>query len=205
MAVAVAAAGRPPQPPTVLNAGKTDLYRFNWNTPFQLSPHNPSIIWLGGNRLFKSYNRGDTWIASADLTKQIDRNKMTLMGVPYDRTMLSKNDGVVSYSTIISLNESPVMPGVVWVGTDDGNVQLSRDGGVTFTEVGKNIKGLPADHLYWISRIAASNFDPAVAYVAVDGHRDDDLKPYLFVTRDYGSHVDEHRRESSSVGQHPGR
>ena len=85
----------------MLNAGKTDLYRFNWNTPFQLSPHNPSIIWLGGNRLFKSYNRGDTWIASADLTKQIDRNKMTLMGVPDDRTMLSKNDGVVSYSTVI--------------------------------------------------------------------------------------------------------
>ena len=79
-------------------------------------------------------------------------------------------------------------------------MQLSRDGGVTFTEVGKNIKGLPADHLYWISRIAASNFDPAVAYVAVDGHRDDDLKPYLFVTRDYGMHVDEHRREPSGVG-----
>ena len=116
------------------------------------------------------------------------------MGVPGDRTMLSKNDGVVSYSTIISLNESPVMPGVVWVGTDDGNVQVSRDGGVTFTEVGKNIQGLPANHLYWISRIAASHFDPAVAYVAVDGHRNDDLKPYLFVTRDYGKHVDEHRR-----------
>ena len=178
--------GGPPPPPTVLNAGPTDVYRFNWNTPFQLSPHNPSIIWLGGNRLFKSYNRGDTWVASADLTKEIDRNKVTLMGVPYDRTMLSKNDGVVSYSTIISLNESPVMPGVVWVGTDDGNVQLSRDGGVTFTEVGKNITGLPANHLHWISRIAASHFDPAVAYVSVDGHRSDDLKPYLFVTRDYG-------------------
>ena len=108
------------------------------------------------------------------------------MGVPGDRTMLSKNDGVTSYSTIISINESPVMPGVVWVGTDDGNVQVSRDGGTTFTEVGKNIQGLPADHLYWISRIAASHFDPAVAYVAIDGHRSDDLKPYLFVTRDYG-------------------
>ena len=178
--------GGPPPPPNVLNAGPTDLYRFNWNTPFQLSPHNPSIIWLGGNRLFKSYNRGDTWVASADLTRQIDRNKVVIMGLPGDRTMLSKNDGVVSYSTIISLNESPVMPGVVWVGTDDGNVQVSHDGGVTFTEVGKNIQGLPADHQYWVSRIAASHFDPAVAYVAVDGHRSDDLKPYLFVTRDYG-------------------
>ncbi len=133
--------------PNVLNAAANDeVYRFNWNTPFQLSPHNPSIVWLGGNRLFKSYNRGDTWIASADLTKRIDRNKVPMMGVPGDRSMLSKNDGVTSYSTIISLNESPVMPGVVWVGTDDGLVQVSRDGGVTFTEVGKGIPGLPPDH-----------------------------------------------------------
>jgi photosystem II stability/assembly factor-like uncharacterized protein len=174
--------------PNVLNANtKDEVYRFNWNTPFQLSPHNPSIVWLGGNRLFKSYNRGDTWVASADLTKQFDRNTVTMMGVPGDRSMLSKNDGVTSYSTIISLNESPVMPGIVWVGTDDGLVQLSRDGGQTFTEVGKNMPGLPKDHMHWISRISASNFDPATAYVSVDGHRSDDLKPYVFVTHDYGA------------------
>jgi hypothetical protein len=173
-------------PPNVLNAGPTDAYRFNWNTPFMLSPHNPSIVWLGGNRLFKSYNRGDTWIASADLTKQIDRNTIALMGAPGDRTQLSKNDGVVAYSTIVSVSESPVMPGVVWAGTDDGNVQVSRDGGLTFTEAGKNMTGLPANHLYWISRIESSHFDPATAYVSIDGHRSDDLKPYLFVTHDYG-------------------
>ena len=173
-------------PPNVLNAGPTDAYRFNWNTPFMLSPHNPSIVWLGGNRLFKSYNRGDTWVASADLTKNIDRNTVALMGAPGDRTQLSKNDGVVSYSTIISVAESPVMPGVVWAGTDDGNVQVSRDGGLTFTEVGKGMPGLPANHLYWVSRIESSHFDPATAYVSVDGHRSDDLKPYLFVTHDYG-------------------
>ncbi len=108
------------------------------------------------------------------------------MGVPGNRTMLSKNDGVVAYSTIISLSESPVVPGVVWAGTDDGNVQVSRDGGLTFAEVGKNLPGLPANHLYWISRIDASHFDAGTAYVSVDGHRSDDLKPYLFVTRDYG-------------------
>jgi photosystem II stability/assembly factor-like uncharacterized protein len=172
--------------PNVLNAGPNDAYRFNWNTPFLLSPHNPSIVWLGGNRLFRSYNRGDTWMASADLTKNVDRNTVALMGVPGDRTQLSKNDGVVSYSTIISISESPVLPGVVWAGTDDGNVQVSRDSGVTFTEVGKAIPGLPSNHQYWISRIDASHFDPAIAYVAVDGHRNDDLKPYLFVTHDYG-------------------
>ena len=174
-------------PPNVLNADpKDEVYRFNWNTPFQLSPHNPSIVWLGGNRLFKSYNRGDTWVASADLTRRVDRNTITMMGVPGDRSMLSKNDGVTAYSTIVSLNESPVMPGVVWVGTDDGLVQVSRDGGLTFTEVGKNIPGLPKEHLYWVSRISASHFDPATAYVAIDGHRSNDLKPYVFVTRDSG-------------------
>jgi photosystem II stability/assembly factor-like uncharacterized protein len=172
--------------PNVLNAGQDDVYRFNWNTPFQLSPHNPSIIWLGGNRLFKSYNRGDTWIASADLTRNVDRNTVALMGAPGDRSQLSKNDGVTSYSTIVSISESPVIPGVVWAGTDDGNVQVSRDGGATFTEVGKGMPGLPANHQYWISRIDASHFDPGTAYVSVDGHRSDDLKPFLFVTRDYG-------------------
>ena len=172
--------------PNVLNASAGDVYRFNWNTPIMLSPHNPSIVWLGGNRLFKSYNRGDTWVASADLTKNVDRNTVALLSVPGDRTQLSKNDGVVSYSTIISLSESPVMPGVVWAGTDDGNVQVSRDSGATFTEVGKAMPGLPANHRYWISRIETSHFDPATAYVSVDGHRNDDLKPYLFVTHDYG-------------------
>jgi photosystem II stability/assembly factor-like uncharacterized protein len=170
----------------VLNATPADQYRFNWNTPFQLSPHNPSILWLGGNRLFKSYNRGDSWTASDDLTRQIDRNLISIMGVPGNRTMLSKNDGVVAYSTIVSLAESPVIPGLVWVGTDDGNVQVSRDGGMTFSEVGKNLPGLPPSHLYWISRIAASHFDPATAYISIDGHRSNDLKPYLFVTHDYG-------------------
>ena len=178
--------GRGAGPPNVVNATPGDQYRFNWNTPFMLSPHNPSIVWLGGNRLFKSYNRGDTWVASDDLTKKVDRNTVALMGVPGNETQLSKNDGVVSYSTIVSLSESPVMPGVVWAGTDDGNLQVSRDGGVTFTEVGRNLPGLPANHQYWISRIDASHVDPAVAYVAVDGHRSDDLKPYVFVTRDFG-------------------
>src|SRR5262249_803131 len=83
------------------------------------------------------------------------------------------------------------MPGIVWAGTDDGNLQVSRDDGLTFTNVAPNLPGLPAGALdgataYWISRIDASHFDAATAYVAVDGHRSDDLKPYIFVTHDYG-------------------
>ena len=104
-----------------------------------LSPHNPSIVWLGGNRLFKSLNRGDTWVASADLTKQVDQKKVSLMSVPGDRRRLSQDDGVSHYGTIVSLSESPVLPGIVWAGTDDGNVQVSKDSAATFTEVGKNM------------------------------------------------------------------
>jgi len=113
------------------------------------------------------------------------------MGAAGNSAQLSKNDGVTSYSTIIAISESPAARGVVWAGTDDGNLQVSRDNGATFTEVGKNITGLPAgaltgDNPYWISRIDASHFDAATAYVAIDGHRSDDLKPYVYVTHDYG-------------------
>jgi hypothetical protein len=136
--------------------------------------------------LFKSYNRGDTWTASEDLTKNVDRRTVAVMGVPGDKTMISKADGIVNYSTIIAVNESPVTPGLVWVGTDDGNLQVSTDGGKTFTEVGKNIAGLPANQRYWFSRIDPSHFDASTAYVSVDGHRSDDLKPYIFKTTDLG-------------------
>jgi photosystem II stability/assembly factor-like uncharacterized protein len=178
--------GRGGGPPNVVNGAPGDQYRYNWNTPFALSPHNSSVIWLGGNRLFKSYNRGDTWIASPDLTKQYDRNTHEIMGQPGNVTMLSKNDGISQYSTIITLSESPIKPGLVWVGTDDGLVHVTRDDMATFTEVGKNLPGLPAGHMYWVSRVTASAHDTGTAYVAVDGHRSSDLKPYLFVTRDFG-------------------
>lgn len=175
----------------VINAQPGEAYRFNWNTPIMLSPNDPNIFWIGGNRLFKSNDRGDTYTESADLTKNMDRCQVRVMGVPGNESQLSKNDGITSYSTIISISESPVTPGVVWAGTDDGNVQVSRDGGMHFTEVGRNIAGLPAgalagDDPYWISSIEASHFDSATAYVAVDGHRTDDLHPYIFVTHDLG-------------------
>jgi hypothetical protein len=195
---AVPQAGGRGGPPNVLNAHPGEQYRFNWNTPVVMSPHNPKIVWFGGNRLFKSYNQGDTWVASEDLTKRIDRNTVTLMGVPGNVTQLSKNDGVVSYSTIISISESPVLPGVVWAGTDDGNLQVSQDGGSTFTEVGKNLPGVPPNNQYWMSRIDASHFAADTAYVSVDGHRNDDLKPYVFVTHDFG------KTFQSIVGNLPG-
>ena len=178
--------GRGGGTPNVVNARAGDQYRYNWSTPYTQSVHNPSVIWLGGNRVFKSYNRGDTWIASPDLTKQYDRNTHTVMGQAGNTTQLSKNDGISNYSTVITVSESPIKPGITWAGTDDGNVQVTRDDMATWTEVGKNLPGLPAGHMYWVSRVVASAHDSARAYVAVDGHRSDDLKPYVYMTNDFG-------------------
>ncbi|MBO0861851.1 MAG: hypothetical protein J2P21_25845 [Chloracidobacterium sp.] len=162
-----------------------EQYRFNWDTPIALSPHNPRVIYVGANKLFKSLDRGDTWTASVDLTKQIDRSKLPIMGVEGNKPMASKNDGLSNYGNIITIAESPALPGVLWVGTDDGNVQLSRDGGSTWANVATNIKGVEGN--YQVSRVEPSHFDAATCYVAIDNHRNDDLKPYLFVTRDYGA------------------
>ena len=163
-----------------------EQYRFNWSTPILLSPHNPRVVYVGGNKLFKSLDRGDTWTATIDLTKAIDRTKLAIMDVPGDKPMTSKHDGVTAFSTITVVAESPVVPGILWVGTDDGNVQTSKDGGATWTNVTKNIPPL-VDNNYQVSRVEASHFDAATCYVTVDGHRSNDHKPYVFVTRDSGA------------------
>src|SRR4029079_6785994 len=120
----------------------TEFFRFYWNTPILLSPHNPRLVYAGGNKLFKSLDRGDTWTATIDLTKQIDRNTLPIMGVPGKDPMASKHDGYTGYGYIVTVAESPKMPGVIWVGTDDGNVQVSKDGGATWTNVAKNVPGI---------------------------------------------------------------
>ena len=163
----------------------TEQYRFYWSTPLAMSPHNPRIIYAGGDRFFKSLDRGDTWTASVDLTKKIDRNTLSIMGVSGKEPMASKNDGYANFSHLTTVAESPKLPGVLWVGTDDGNVQVSRDGGATWTNVAKNVPGI--GEMYHISRVEPSRYDAATCYLAVDGHRYDDLKPYVFVTRDYGA------------------
>ena len=159
-------------------------FRFYWNTPVLLSPHNPNIVYVGGDRLFKSMNRGDTWTYTQDLTKNIGRNDRPIMGVDGKAPMASKHDGAAAYSNIITLAESYVLPGVLWVGTNDGNVQVSRDGGNTWKNVVGNIQGVPAET--HVSRVEASHVDAGTCYVTLDGHRTDDHKPYVFVTTDYG-------------------
>jgi photosystem II stability/assembly factor-like uncharacterized protein len=169
--------------------------RFNWNTPLELSPHDASTVYYAGNRLFISTDRGTTWRMTGELTKNLNRDdretiglKGTLPGCSRARVgacILSKNDGTSAWGTGVSMGESPVVRGVLWVGTDDGHVQVSRDNGETWTEVGRNIPGGTKE--YYISRVEPSRFDPATAYVSVDGHKSDDLRPYVFVTRDFGA------------------
>jgi photosystem II stability/assembly factor-like uncharacterized protein len=159
-------------------------YRFYWNTPFMLSWHNPSTVYLGGDRLFRSNDRGTTWLASPDLTKNIGRNDRPIMGVEGKAPMASKHDGAASFSNIVTLGESPVVPGILWVGTNDGNLQVSRDGGNTWKNVIDKVPGVPKET--HVSRVEPSHFDAATCYVTLDGHRTDDMKPYVFVTRDFG-------------------
>jgi photosystem II stability/assembly factor-like uncharacterized protein len=167
-----------PAPPAGTN------YRFYWNTPFILSPHNPRTVYLGGDRLFRSYDRGDTWTASPDLTKNIGRNDRPIMGVPGTAPMASKHDGAASYSNIVTVGESPLVPGLLWVGTNDGNVQVSRDGGSSWKNVAGNVTGVPQET--HVSRVEPSRHDAGTCYATFDAHRTDDHKPYVFRTTDFG-------------------
>ena len=169
--------------------------RWNWNTSFMLSTHNPRTIYAGGNRLFTSRDRGDHWTMSPDLTKDVDRDAEKVLGIRNEvprcrqwnrgvECTPSRNDGVSMWSAIVSVAESPLVPGILWVGTDDGHIQVSQDGGATWTEVSRNLPG--GTTRYYVSRVEASHHDVATAYVSIDGHKSDDLKPYVYVTRDFG-------------------
>jgi photosystem II stability/assembly factor-like uncharacterized protein len=178
-----------PQVPNVSNAPKDIApFRFYWNAPFEISPHNPAVVYMAAQYFFKSNNRGDSWTMNTqDLTKNLPRwsADRPIMGVPGDKPMVAKHDGYSSSSLATQVRESPSKPGIIWIGTDDGNLQVSQDGGDTFTNVYGNITGAPQGYIQ-ISRIEPSHFDPATAYVALDAHREDDWAPYLYKTTDYG-------------------
>jgi photosystem II stability/assembly factor-like uncharacterized protein len=175
--------------PNVINAPpKVDPLRFYWNAPFEISPHDPAKIYMASQYFFKSTNRGDSWrMNSKDLTKNVPRwsPEMPIMNVAGDKPMAEKHDGYAASSLATQIRESPSRPGVIWIGTDDGNLQVSQDDGDTFTNVYPNIKGAPRGYVQ-ISRIEPSHFDPGTAYVALDAHRLDDWAPYLFKTTDFG-------------------
>ena len=161
-----------------------EKYRFDWVTPLAISKHSSKKVFLGGNRLFISDNGGDSWERTEDLSTSTNRDSLTIMGVLGADIKLSKNDGTSSYGEIISISESPLWHRVIWVGTDDGNIQVSRDGGEKWEEVSGNITGIPAGS--YVSRVLSSIRDRGSAYVTFDRHREGDWRPYVYRTEDYG-------------------
>lgn len=160
-------------------------YRWNWNTPLVLSSHDRATIYAGANVLLKSTDRGYTWEEiSPDLTKQIDRMELPIMGVKPTAAMLSRHDGVSTYGNITTISESPINAQVVYVGTDDGNVLGTRDGGATWTDLTQRVRNLP--ERTYVSRVVASRFDEGTVYATFDGHYNDDYKPYVYVSDDHG-------------------
>lgn len=156
--------------------------RFNWNPPMAVSAHQPDRFYMGSQYLHKSEDMGDTWeIISPDLSTNdpAKQNQEASGGLSVD------NSGAENHTTIFTIAESPLDEKVIWVGTDDGNVQVSRDGGNTWTNTVGNIPGLPQNT--WCYHIEASSIDKATAYAVFDGHTTGDMAPYAYKTSDYGA------------------
>src|SRR6201998_3243749 len=156
-------------------------FRFNWNAAFAVSPQDPKVLYAGGNAVFKSEDRGRTWKAiSPDLTRN-DKDKQTSSGGP----IIKDNSGAEVYDTILVIAPSTKDPGVIWAGTDDGEVQVTRDGGAKWTNVTEHVPGVAP----WgrIDSIDVAPDDAGTAVIAVDRHFSGDFKPYLFRTMDYGT------------------
>ena len=152
----------------------TQHIRFNWNSPFLLSPHDPDVLYLGGNRVFRLGERGDRWEpVSADLSTGNPERVMTM------------GSGAETHGTVVSLAESPLEKGTLWAGTDDGKVWLGTGGGASWTDLTAAVEKLVPKGTY-VSRIEASHFAPARAIVSFDGHRTGDNATHILETRDSG-------------------
>jgi photosystem II stability/assembly factor-like uncharacterized protein len=169
----VAARGEPP-------------LRWNWNTPIVISPHDSNTVYVGANKVFKTTDRGQTWTAiSPDLTGNTDRETLSLMGVTAKEFTIARHDGVQSYGNIVQLVESPKQAGVMYAGTDDGVVHMTKDGGKTWTNITSKFPGLPKNA--YVSRLSASAHEVNVVYASFDNHRSDDYGTYVFASVDGGS------------------
>ncbi len=162
------------------HGGEDMKYRFQWTAPIEVSPHNPKVVYHGGNVLFRTEDGGQTWTPiSPDLTRN-DKSKQQWSGGP----ITGDNTGVEIYCTIFTVSESPLQKDLIWAGTDDGLVQITQDGGKTWKNVTAGMPGFPE----WgtVTMVEASHYDAGTAYVTVDAHRLDNTKPYLYKTTDYG-------------------
>jgi len=165
--------------------GKDDPpMRWNWDAPMMISPHSNTRIYIGAQRLYRSDDRGDSWRAvSPDLTRQLDRNKLPVMGKVWSVDAVAKNVSTALYGNISAIAESPKQEGLIYAGTDDGLVQVTEDGGKSWHKIDK-LPGVP-DNSY-VQRIVASQSDAGTAYVVFENHQNGDFKPYIFKTADRG-------------------
>jgi len=154
----------------------TETYRFNWNSPILISPHDPDVIYFGGNKLFKTTDKGDSWEAiSDDLTKNENPSEWEIMGL---------KPSLRAYNTLTGLDESPLQEGLIYVGADDGSVHRTTDGGATWESMSSQFGGMGEGR--FVTKIHASASDAATAYIAFTGHYHDDFGPHLFKTTDAG-------------------
>ena len=157
-----------------------DDFRFNWSSPLRLSPHDSHTLLFGGNYFFRSPDRGDTWeIISPDLSTADPE-----LADPESGGLTRDVTGAETHATILTLAESPITPGLIWAGTDDGRVHVTTDDGRNWTDVGVNLPDPPRG--LWVSRVEPSRFFEGTAYVSIDGHRSDEFRPWIFKTTDFG-------------------
>jgi photosystem II stability/assembly factor-like uncharacterized protein len=160
-------------------------FRWHWDTPLVMSPHDPRVVYAAANRVFKSVDRGQSWKAiSPDLTEGADRDEIVTMGVKGSDIRIARNDGISAWPTIVSFAESPKRAGLLYAGTDDGNLAVSRDAGKTWTNVIAKVPGVPKD--IFVSEVVPSRFEEGTVYATFDGHRQNDLGTYIYSSRDYG-------------------
>lgn len=158
--------------------------RWNWDSPLLISPHAPARLYFGANRLFRSDDRGASWRpVSADLTRQIDRNQLPVMGRLWSVDAIAKHASTSFYGNLVALDESPLVEGLLYTGTDDGLVQVSEDGGGSWRKA-ERFPGVP-DRTY-VSRLTASRHDASTVYAAFENHKMGDHKPYLLKSADRG-------------------
>jgi photosystem II stability/assembly factor-like uncharacterized protein len=173
---------RPALPP----APAATPYRWNWDTPMIVSKTNPKVWYMGAQYLFKSTDRGSSWQKiSGDLTLNANRDTLKMMGSTVPADALSRHDGQTSYGSLTTIGESRLDPLLLYTGSDDGQLQVTRDGGKTWTNITKNLPGVP-DQTY-VSAVLPSLYRKSRVYVTLDGHYTDDYKPYVFVSDDFGA------------------
>jgi photosystem II stability/assembly factor-like uncharacterized protein len=158
--------------------------RYNWNTPIHISPHDNKTVYIGSHRLMKSTNRGDAFVPiSPDLTTN-NLKKINTADLSKVLSIRAESTGAENHCTIVTISESPLVKNQIAVGTDDGLIQVTTNGGETWTEVSQNIIGHPAE--LWCSRVVMSKWDKNRLYATFDGHRSNDFKSYVYVSEDLG-------------------